>query len=290
MQDEKMNINWYPGHMTRAKRAMEEDVSKVDLLIELLDARIPRSSGNPDILRLSEGKSRLVLFNKSDLAEEAETRAWIRAFEENGILAIALDGRTKTALNSILKAIPVVCRDRIEKMKKKGYLRPQIKAMVAGIPNVGKSTVMNSLSGRASMKTGNKPGVTKGNQWLRVSDELMLLDTPGLLWPKFEDEEVGLHIAMIGSLNDEIVDKKTLAWHLIREILLLKPEALLKRYGIENASASTVCDANDILTEIAVNRGLLKSGGVPDIDRASGMLLTEFRSGKLGPLTLERVR
>ena len=272
--------------MTRARREMTENVRKVDLVMEVLDARIPRSSRNPDVDEIAANKYRLILLNKSDLAEKAVTDAWIRHFESAGIRAVSLDGRTKTALNYIEKTIAGVCSDLLEKRRKKGILKPQVRVLVAGIPNTGKSTIINSLAGKNSLKTGNKPGVTKASQWLMAGGSLVLLDTPGILWPKFEDEETGTHIAFIGSLGEGIADPVLLSRELLRELSLSHGGLLAERYG---CAFSPEEDPRAILLlKVAEARKILKSGGEPDEERTAALVLNEFRSGKIGRISLER--
>ncbi|MBQ6541524.1 MAG: ribosome biogenesis GTPase YlqF [Lachnospiraceae bacterium] len=279
-----MELQWYPGHMTKARREMTENVKKVDLVMEVLDARIPRSSRNPDIDEIAGQKYRLVLLNKSDLAEKPVTGAWIRDFEAKGIPAVSLDGRTKTALKYIEKTISGICSDLLEKRRKKGILKPQVRVLVAGIPNTGKSTIINSLAGRNSLKTGNKPGVTKASQWLQAGGLLSLLDTPGILWPKFEDEETGTHIAFIGSLSEGIADPVLLSRELLKELLVRHASLVNARYGTDLHAGM---DGEESLRSISEARKILKSGGEADEERTAMLLLSEFRSGKLGRISLE---
>ncbi|MBQ6679732.1 MAG: ribosome biogenesis GTPase YlqF [Lachnospiraceae bacterium] len=276
-------ISWYPGHMTKAMRAMQEDIKKVDLVIELLDARIPLSSENPDIDRLAANKFRMVLLNKADLADEEETRSWIRYFENKGIAAFGLDSRNTRKLNEIRSRIPEICRKKLERDLSRGIMNRPIRAMVAGIPNVGKSTFINSFAGKAAAKTGNKPGVTRGNQWIRLSKDTELLDTPGVLWPKFDDPAVGLHLSYIGAISDDVIDRELLAYEFLKETRLLFPGRISDILDIKDDE-----DANVLIERIAMKRNLLKKGAEPDRVRASAAIIDDFRNGKYGRLTLER--
>ena len=227
-----MDYQWYPGHMTKAMRQMKEDIKLIDLVIELLDARIPISSRNPDIDNLGKNKARLVLLNKSDLADEAQNNKWIQCFKDKGIIALKINSKNKQGIKDINNAVLTVCKEKIERDKRKGIKNRPVRAMVVGIPNVGKSTFINAYAGKNCAKTGNKPGVTKGKQWIRLGKNLELLDTPGVLWPKFDDQKIGLHLAFIGSMNDNNLDMAELAYQLIKEVSKTYPEAFLNRYGI----------------------------------------------------------
>ncbi len=279
-----MNIQWYPGHMTKARRAMKEDMKLIDLVIELVDARVPLGSRNPDIDELARGKSRLVLLNKADLADERWNRAWAAYFKEQGIHALEINARSGMGLKQISPLVQEACREKLERDKRRGILNRPIRAMVAGIPNVGKSTFINSFAGKACTKTGNKPGVTRGNQWIRLNRTLELLDTPGILWPKFEDQSVGLRLAFIGTVNDEIIDREELAAELIRFLKEHYEEALGGRYGEE---AGAEADPYRALARIAEARSCRLKGNEPDTKRAANLFLDEFRGGKLGRITLE---
>lgn len=279
-----MLIQWYPGHMTKAKRAMQEDVKKVDLVIELLDARIPYASRNPDIDGISHGKFRLILLNKADLADEETTKRWIRFFNSRELAAIALDSRSKNALKEIDSAILNICREKLEKDRKRGILNRRIKAMVAGIPNVGKSTFINSMSGKSAVKTGNLPGVTRGNQWIRLNRTVELLDTPGILWPKFEDEHVGIDLALAGSVHSEIIEPEALSLALIRKLAISAPEALKNRYAL---SLSSDDDPYAVLVSLCKIKNCLKKQAEPDTERMARQLLDDFKNGKLGRISLE---
>ena len=223
-----MHFQWYPGHMTKAKRAMQEDIKLIDVIIELVDARIPRSSKNPDIDSLAQGKSRILLLNKSDMADAAKTQAWISYYEKQGFLALAVNSKKKNELKQVNALVQKACEKKIERDRKRGIKNRPVRAMIVGIPNVGKSTFINSFAGKACAKTGNKPGVTKGKQWIRLNKQVELLDTPGILWPKFEDQTVGQHLAFIGSIKDELIQSVELALHLIEYLTASNPGKLGK--------------------------------------------------------------
>lgn len=278
-----MNYQWYPGHMTKAKRMMQENIKLIDLIIELVDARIPMSSRNPDIDELGKGKARIILLNKSDLADAGLNQEWESFFKEKGYFVQQLNAKTGAGIKNIQALVQESCKEKIERDRKRGIINRPVRAMVVGIPNVGKSTFINSFAGKACAKTGNKPGVTKGKQWIRLNRNLELLDTPGILWPKFEDQKIGERLALIGSINDEILHVDELAVALIRNLKNSYLDLLEKRYDITIDE-----DAYDTLKKIAIARKCLQKGELPDVDRASSMLLEDFRSGKLGRITLER--
>lgn len=276
-----MKIQWYPGHMTKAKRAMKEDIKLIDLVIELVDSRIPLGSRNPDIDELAKGKGRIILLNKADLADERYNEAWTSYFKSRGFHVIKINARSGMGLKQIQPLVQEACKEKIERDRKRGILNRPVRAMVVGIPNVGKSTFINSFAGKACTKTGNRPGVTKGNQWIRLNKNLELLDTPGILWPRFEDPEIGLKLAFIGSINDDIIDKEELAIELIRFLSVNYPENLQERYQI------TTNEPYEILQEIAKVRSCLLKGNELDTKKAAGLFFDDFRNGKLGKITLE---
>ena len=253
-------------------------------MIELVDARVPLSSRNPDIDDLGAGKARIVLLNKADLADEALNRRWAQWFTERGMHVVKIDARNKGTLKQIQAVVQEACKEKIERDRKRGILNRPIRAMVVGIPNVGKSTFINSFAGKACAKTGNKPGVTKGNQWIRLNKTLELLDTPGILWPKFEDQQVGLKLALIGSINDEILNRDELALELVSFLNRRYPGVLAERYQLENAGD---CDTTQVLEQVARQRSCLAKGGELDLPKAARLLLDDFRSGRLGRITLE---
>ncbi len=283
-----MDINWYPGHMTGAKRKMQEELKLVDCIIEILDARVPLSSRNPDITPLCNGKGRVLLLNKIDLADPVETKKWLNHFKGEGYQVVTLDSRNRKEALKVNAAVREACKEKIERDRRKGIMNRPVKAMVCGIPNVGKSTFINSFVGRASAKTGNKPGVTKGNQWIRISNDLNLLDTPGILWPKFEDQTVGYKLAFIGSINDNILDINDIAFELIKYLQKYYCNLLSDRYKLENVAITPEADTLSILDGIAIDRKCLKKGGEPDYLRASKLILDDLRSGRLGRITLDR--
>ena len=278
-----MNIQWYPGHMTKAVRQMQEDLKLIDLIIELVDARVPLSSRNPNIDDLGKNKARLVLLNKSDLADERCNLLWQEYFQEKGIHVLKVNARSGASLKSIQGVVQEACREKIERDRKRGILNRPIRAMVVGIPNVGKSTFINSYAGRACTKTGNKPGVTKGKQWIRLNKNLELLDTPGILWPKFEDQQVGIKLSLIGSIKDEILNLDELALELLKRLHTDYPGILTERYGIEESE-----DGLKMLEAVAKARNCLLKGQELDYGKAARLLLEEFRNGKIGRITLER--
>ena len=279
-----MNYQWYPGHMTKAKRMMEENIKLIDIVIEVLDARIPFSSRNPDIDELGKGKSRIILLNKSDLADPVWNKKWVEYFSNQGMGVLEINSRTGMGIKSIQGLVQEVCKEKIERDRKRGIVNRPVRAMVVGIPNVGKSTFINAFAGKACAKTGNKPGVTKGNQWIRLNKSLELLDTPGILWPRFENQEVGLRLAFIGSINDEILNKEELAADLIGAIKELYPKALQERYEADPAGKPI-----EILEAVAESRKCYAKGEQLDLGKAAGILIDDFRSGKLGRITLERI-
>ena len=277
-----MILQWYPGHMTKARRQMQEDLKLIDLIIELVDARIPLSSRNPDIDELGKNKSRLILLNKSDLADEKYNEQWTTYFQKKGFFVLKVNSKSGAGLKAIQGVIQEACKEKIERDRRRGIKNRPIRAMVVGIPNVGKSTFINSYAGKACTKTGNKPGVTKGKQWIRLNKNLELLDTPGILWPKFEDQEVGKRLAYIVSIKDEILNLEELSLELLEYIRTNYSGLLNQRYGISEDVTPL-----SLLEEIAENRKCLVRGQELDYAKAAGILMEEFRNGKIGRITLE---
>ncbi|MBD5485004.1 MAG: ribosome biogenesis GTPase YlqF [Lachnospiraceae bacterium] len=280
-----MNYQWYPGHMTKAKRMMQENIGLIDLVIELVDARIPLSSRNPDIDELGKNKYRLILLNKSDLADAGANRLWMEYFKKKGFHVLEINARSGQGMKSIQGVVREACREKIERDRKRGIKNRPIRAIVVGIPNVGKSTFINSFAGKACTKTGNKPGVTKGKQWIRMNRELELLDTPGILWPKFESEEVGRNLALIGSMNDEILQMTELAADLIAYLLKYYRTELAERYSMEDMDDMTT--PLMVLTHVCEMRKCYKKGQEADYEKASAIVMDDFRSGRIGRITLE---
>lgn len=277
-----MHFQWYPGHMTKAKRMMEENIKLIDLVVELVDARIPISSRNPEIDGLCRNKARLILLNKSDLAKEQFNDAWVEYFREKGFFAVKVNSKKGGGIKSIQNVIQEACKEKTERDQKRGILNRPVRAMVVGIPNVGKSTFINALSGKACTKTGNKPGVTKGKQWIRLNKSVELLDTPGILWPKFEDQKVGLRLAFIGSIKEDILNAQELSMELTDFLKKFYPGSLKGKYQIEEEADSFAC-----LKNIAINRHCLVKGSELDTEKAAKLLLDDFRNGRLGKITLE---
>lgn len=278
-----MNIQWYPGHMTKAVRMMQEDIKLIDIVIELVDARVPYSSKNPDIDELAKNKFRLILLNKVDLADDKITAQWEQYYQEKGFAVAKINARSGAGIKAITGVIQETCKEKIERDRKRGILNRPIRAMIVGIPNVGKSTFINSYAGKACTKTGNKPGVTKGKQWIRMNKNVELLDTPGILWPKFEDQQVGVRLALIGSIKDDILNIQELALELISYLVKNYPGVLAENYRADESAESYA-----ILSQIAENRQCKLKGDQPDYDKAAAILLENYRNGKLGRMTLER--
>lgn len=283
-------IQWFPGHMTRAKRQIQEKLKLIDVAFELLDARVPLSSRNPMVDDILLNKPRIVLLNKADLADPNVTREWIAYFAETGIEAVPIDSVTGEGVRSIPERAKHVLRDKIEAQLRKGMNPRSVRALIVGIPNVGKSTLINRLAGKHVAATGDRPGVTKGQQWIKSSGGLELLDTPGILWPKFEDSEVGFRLAAIGSINDQILNVEDVAYHAIRYMSETYPQELKDRYELEQLPGQDPQpdEIVDVMERIGKKRGCLQSGGTVNLEKASMVVLRDLRGGKLGRLSLER--
>ena len=282
---EKLNIQWFPGHMTKAQRMIEENIGLVDAVCELLDARIPRASRNPDIDRLAAGKPRLVILNRCDLADPAVTKLWSAAFRDQGLAVLETDARSGKGINGFVPAVRALLADKLADYERKGQSGRGLKIMVLGIPNVGKSTFINKVAGRKAAAAGDKPGVTRGRQWINIDRGLDMLDTPGILWPKFDSQEVGEMLAVTNAIKSDVLDRETLAANFMLRLCELYPEAIESRYGIKPTG-----DENgfELLELAAKRRGFLVSRGEYDIERMANTLLDEYHSGKLGRLSLER--
>lgn len=294
----KSSFNWYPGHMTKAKRMMEENIRLIDLVIEIVDARVPMSSRNPDIDKLASNKARIILLNKADLADDYITNKWIAYFNSKNIYCLKLNSRDNSGVKQVNNLIQTACADKIERDKSRGIMNRTIKAMVVGIPNVGKSTFINSFAGKASAKTGNKPGVTKGKQWIKLGKNVEMLDTPGILWPRFENQDVGMRLAMIGSINDNILNIEELAIDTINYVYNNYPDNIIERYELDKEAVKASYDESAInpdnsialyiMEQAALKRGCIKKGNAIDYEKTANIILDDFRSGRLGRITLER--
>lgn len=277
-----MNYQWYPGHMTKAVRMMQENIKLIDLVIELVDARTPMSSKNPDIDSLAGNKARVILLNKADLADPAGNAAWTEYFKKKGFHVLEINARTGAGVRAVQGLVQEVCKEKIERDRRRGIKNRPIRAMVVGIPNVGKSTFINAFAGKGCTKTGNKPGVTKGKQWIRLNQNLELLDTPGILWPRFENQQVGERLAMIGSINDEILHTDELAAAILIYLQKHYQGKIRERYETEESG-----DAYAMLKEISIQRKCFLKGEEPDLLRTSRIIVDDFRGGRLGRITLE---
>lgn len=277
-----MNYQWYPGHMTKAVRMMQENIKLIDLVIELVDARTPMSSKNPDIDSLAGNKARVILLNKADLADPAGNAAWTEYFKKKGFHVLEINARTGAGVRAVQGLVQEACKEKIERDRRRGIKNRPIRAMVVGIPNVGKSTFINAFAGKGCTKTGNKPGVTKGKQWIRLNQNLELLDTPGILWPRFENQQVGERLAMIGSINDEILHADELAAAILIYLYEHYQGKIRERYETEESG-----DAYAMLKEISIQRKCFLKGEEPDLLRTSRIIVDDFRGGRLGRITLE---
>lgn len=282
--EQQMTIQWFPGHMAKARRKLQDALPLTDAVVELTDARIPESSRNPELDRLLAGKPRLLLLNKSDLADPAATARWKAYYAAQGIPALAVDCKSGSGLNAFLPAVKTLLHDQMENWKQKGMVGRAIRLMIVGIPNIGKSSFINKMAKTGLAKVEDRPGVTRGNQWYTITKGVELLDTPGVLWPRFEDRTVGERLAFTGAVRDEVLDGEQLAARLAWELMRQEPAKLTARYKLPAMQPET---GYDLLEAIARRRGMLVSGGEADLERASVMLLDEFRSGKIGRITLE---
>lgn len=293
----KTNINWYPGHMAKTKKQIAEDLKLIDVVIELLDARIPISSQNPDLQGLIKGKKKIVVLNKSDLAQENATKQWVTYFEKKGEIAVIVDSNSGKGIKEVIRKIQEVMKEELEALAGKGRTGRAIRVMVLGIPNVGKSSFINRLANKTSAKVGNKPGVTTQKQWIRVANQIELLDTPGVLWPKFEREEVGLNLSYTGTIKDEILEKTEIAFYLLKFLLKEEKSSLLARYQLEEKEIEQMLKHQEeneaiveIMEQVGRKRGAIVSGGMVDEEKIANLLVEDFRSGKLGRISIEKVK
>lgn len=291
----KVHVNWYPGHMLKTKKQIIEDIKLIDIVIELLDSRIPVSSRNPDIQKIIQNKKRIVLLNKCDLADDIETKKWIEFYKKNNIKAIPCDANLGKGIKEILKTIEDIMQEEMEKAAAKGRVKKNIRVMILGIPNVGKSSLINRLGGKKVAVVGNRPGVTKQKQWIRIANNIELLDTPGVLWPKFEDERVALNLSYTGSIKDEVIETIEIAFKLLIFLYKNYCNRLQERYKISVEEIQDIeCeDENEevynLMKLIGKKRGAVVSGGQIDDEKTANIILNDFRNGKLGKITLEKV-
>ena len=279
-------IQWFPGHMTKTKRQIQSSLKLVDAVAEIIDARIPVSSRNPDLNKLIQNKPRVILLNKCDMANQTATKMWIDHYAKQGITAIAVDCKSGRNLNKFPAAVNTVMKEKIQRLQAKGMKNPMMRIMIVGIPNVGKSSFINKIAKQNRAKVEDRPGVTRGNQWFTISKNLEMLDTPGVLWPRFDDKIVGEHLAFTGAVEDQVVDVELLAMRLIDFLKKLKPAEFISRFKLEETELDSI-ESHELLSIIGKKRGMLISGGEIDNERAAIMLLDEFRSAKLGRITVE---
>lgn len=291
-ENSKMNINWYPGHMLKTKKQIIEDIKLIDVVVEILDARIPIASQNPDLQQITANKKKIVILNKSDLANEQETKKWVQYFKENGIKAISTDSNSGNGIKETLRAVQDIMEEDLQKAANKGRINKNIRMMIIGIPNVGKSSFINRIMNKKSAEVGNRPGVTKQKQWVRVSNNIELLDTPGVLWPKFENNDISLNLAYTGTIKDEILDKTDVVYNLLKYLEKNYKNDLILRYKLTEEEFKSIISEDDetiaLMNLIAKKRGAIISGGEIDYEKISSIILNDFRTGKLGRITLEK--
>lgn len=294
----KTSINWYPGHMAKTRKQIAEDLKLVDIVIELLDARIPLSSQNPDIARITKGKKKIIVLNKCDLADDYQNNQWVRYFKSQKIEAVLVDSNTGRGIDNFIKKVEEIMHEELEIQAEKGRVGRKIRAMILGIPNVGKSSFINRISKRSTAGVGNKPGVTKQKQWIRINDKIELLDTPGVLWPKFESEEVALNLAFTGTIKEDILQRTEIAYQLVKYLLENERKLLCNRFNLNNEYIEKTLKQEqpenfniyEIMLEIGKKRGCIISGGNVDEEKTSRIILDEFKNGKIGKITLEKVK
>lgn len=286
MNENKTNINWYPGHMAKTKKQIIEDLKLIDIVIEILDSRVPLASQNPDIEEIVKDKSKIIVLNKADLADNNITNKWIEFYKNKGIKAVAVESTNSKGIKDVIEAIKLEYESLKEKYSKKGRIGKAIRVMIVGIPNVGKSTFINSIAKKNTAKVGNKPGVTKQKQWIKVTNEIELMDTPGMLWPKLENKDFAMHLAFVGTIGENAIDKEEIAYYLLEYLIKIYPVRIKERFNIELEEKETI----DVLEEIARKRGAIISGGNINMQKVSDIILNEFQNGKLGRITIELPR
>ena len=293
MEENKTNINWYPGHMFKTKKQIIDDLKLIDIVVEILDARVPLSSQNPDIREITKNKKKIVILNKSDLANEKETKKWIEFFNKQGSKAISTDSNVGKGIKEIVRFVNDLMKDDIEKAKSKGIANKKIRLMICGIPNVGKSSFINRLINKKSAEVGNKPGVTKQKQWLRATESIEVLDTPGVLWPKFENKDVAMKLAYTGTIKEELIDKSEVAYNLLKYLEKNNKKELFDRYKLTEQDFNSIIDNDDetleLMNIIAKKVGAIISKGEVDYEKVSSTILNDFRTAKIGKITLEKV-
>ena len=293
----KVRLNWYPGHMAKTKRQLEEDIKLIDIVVEILDARIPVSSQNPDLKVLAKNKKKVIVLNKCDLADENETKKWIKYFEKNNIVSVDVDSNSGKGINNLIKKIELMMSKELKENATKGRIGKSTRILVVGIPNVGKSSFINRISKKNTMEVGNKPGVTKQKQWIRLSNNIELLDTPGILWPKFQNNEVALNLSYTGTIKDEILPKIEVAYQLLKYLLKNYKNNVIIRYKLDEEIVDKILQQDneknnniyDIMCMIGRKRGCIISGGNIDDEKVANVILDDFRTCKLGHITLEKV-
>ena len=294
-----MNINWYPGHMAKTKRQIQEDLKLIDVVVELLDSRIPMSSRNPDINTIVNGKKKIIVLNKSDLADEQETIKWVEYFKSQKVPAIITDANTGKGMKEVIRQAELIMKDELDRREEKGRTGRKIRMMILGIPNVGKSSFINRLANKNSLEVGNKPGVTRKKQWIKINSNIELLDTPGILWPKFESDEVALNLAYTGTIKDDVLEKTDVAFYFLKYMIENEIDKLVLRYNLNKQEILDSLQNNDrpeneiiydIMLKIGKSRGAVVSGGNVDDTKTANIILEDFRSGKLGRITLEKVK
>ena len=298
MEENRTNINWFPGHMAKTRREIGEDLKLVDVVVELLDARIPISSQNPESAKITKGKKKLIVLNKIDLADEKENQNWVKYFEHKNIPVCLVDSNSGKGIEQVIRQIEKMMQVELDTLAEKGRIGRKIRVMIVGIPNVGKSSFINRIAKKATAGVGNKPGFTKKKQWIRINEKVELLDTPGVLWPKFESEEVALNLSFTGTIKEEILDRLEVAYHLVKFLLENHKQLLIEKYKLTNEYVDKVLNRDlpeneniyEIMLEMGRKRGCLISGGNVDEEKIAKIILDEFKNGKLGKITIEKAK